>query len=85
VSGCANAFESCVQRLASSACTDTTCAANSRHAWPRQAVPIHQVRDTRGHSSATITSTYLRSRTDLLDDAFDAMHRAKIALVKNEA
>lgn len=48
-------------------------------------VPIHQVRDALGHSSTTMTSTYLRSRVDSLDDAFDQLRRGQIKLVKGAA
>jgi integrase len=49
-------------------------------------IPLHQVRDTLGHSSLTMTSTYLRSRTDSLGEAFDQLQRRrKIALVKGAA
>ncbi len=49
-------------------------------------IPLHQVRDTTGHSSLTMTSTYLRSRPDSLGDAFDQLQRRrKIALVKGAA
>ena len=33
-------------------------------------VPLHHVRDALGHSNVTMTSTYLRSRTDALSDAY---------------
>jgi integrase len=33
-------------------------------------VPIHEVRDALGHSSTTMTSTYLRTRSDSLARAF---------------
>jgi integrase len=48
-------------------------------------VPTHLVRDTLGHSSLTMTNTYLRSRTDSLDDAFAQLQRSRITLVKRAA
>jgi integrase len=48
-------------------------------------VPTHLVRDTLGHSSLTMTNTYLRSRTNSLDDAFEQLQRGKIKLVKGAA
>jgi integrase len=38
-------------------------------------VPTHLVRDSLGHASLTMTSTYLRSRTDSLDDAYEQLRR----------
>ena len=45
-------------------------------------VPIQGVRDALGHSSTTMTSTYLRSRSDSLDDAYKrrTAHRARQAM-----
>ena len=44
------------------------------------------MRDTLGHLSLTMTNTYLRSRTDSLDDAFDQLQRRRaISLVKGAA
>lgn len=45
-------------------------------------VPIHEVRDALGHSSTTMTSTYLRTRTNSLTQAFErrTAHRARQAL-----
>ena len=37
-------------------------------------VPLHTVRDALGHASTTMTSTYLRSRTDSLTDAYKRRH-----------
>jgi integrase len=34
-------------------------------------VPIHEVRDALGHSSTTMTSTYLRTRTSSLTKAYE--------------
>jgi integrase len=42
-------------------------------------VPIHDVRDALGHSSTTMTSTYLRGRVDSLREAFE---RRRLHLVK---
>jgi integrase len=45
-------------------------------------VPIHEVRDALGHSSTTMTSHYLRTRTDSLTSAYErrAAHQARQAL-----
>jgi integrase len=45
-------------------------------------VSIHGVRDALGHSSTTMTSTYLRSRSHGLDDAYKqrTAHRARQAM-----
>lgn len=45
-------------------------------------VPIQGVRDALGHSSTTMTSTYLRSRSDSLDDAYKqrTAHQARQAM-----
>lgn len=45
-------------------------------------VPIQGVRDALGHSSTTMTSTYLRSRSDSLDEAYKqrTAHRARQAM-----
>ena len=42
-------------------------------------VPIHDVRDALGHSSTTMTSTYLRTRTSSLTKAYERRnaHRAR--------
>ena len=40
-------------------------------------IPLHLVRDTLGHSSLSMTSTYLRSRTDSLGDAFATLQRSR--------
>jgi integrase len=44
-------------------------------------VPIHDVRDALGHSSTTMTSTYLRGRADSLTQAYQrrAAHRGPVA------
>src|SRR5258708_2998955 len=49
-------------------------------------VPIHQVRDALGHANVSMTSTYLRSRTDSLDDAYGQLrqHRKGLKLVVNK-
>jgi integrase len=36
-------------------------------------VPLHLVRDALGHSSVTMTDTYLRSRVNSLDEAYDQL------------
>ena len=57
----------------------TTCAGSSHHAW-QSGVPTPLVRDSPGHAWLTMTSTYLRSRTDSLEDAYatlDQHHRRK--------
>jgi hypothetical protein len=41
------------------------------------------VRDALGHSSITMTDTYLRSRIDTLDKAFGKLHHRKLKLVAN--
>ncbi|HYT76903.1 MAG TPA: site-specific integrase [Vicinamibacterales bacterium] len=46
-------------------------------------VPLHQVRDALGHANISMTSTYLRSRTDSLDDAYAQLDRKKLKLVKH--
>jgi integrase len=45
-------------------------------------VPIHEVRDALGHSSTTMTSTYLRTRTNSLAKAYKQrdVHRARKAI-----
>jgi integrase len=45
-------------------------------------VSIHETRDALGHSSTTMTSTYLRTRTDSLDAAYKqrTAHRARQAM-----
>ena len=45
-------------------------------------VPIHEVRDILGHSSTTMTSTYLRTRSDSLVKAFKQReaHRARLGM-----
>lgn len=45
-------------------------------------VPTHLVRDSLGHASLTMTSTYLRSRTDSVDDAYEKLdqHQRRKAL-----
>jgi len=45
-------------------------------------VPIHEVRDALGHSSTTMTSTYLRTRTNSLAKAYKQrdVHRARKAM-----
>ena len=43
-------------------------------------VALHQVRDALGHTSVTMTDTYLRSRTASLDDAFGKLHEAGTVL-----
>ncbi|HXT69382.1 MAG TPA: site-specific integrase [Vicinamibacterales bacterium] len=45
-------------------------------------VPIHEVRDALGHSSTTMTSTYLRTRTNSLQKAYEqrAADRARKAI-----
>jgi len=45
-------------------------------------VPIHEVRDALGHSSTTMTSTYLRTRTNSLTRAYKQreVHRARKAM-----
>ena len=45
-------------------------------------VPSQGVRDALGHSSTTMTSTYLRSRSDSLDEAYKqrTAHRASQAM-----
>jgi integrase len=47
-------------------------------------LPLHQVRDARGHANVTMTSNYLRSRTDSLDDACAQLgrRRRQLKLVK---
>jgi hypothetical protein len=40
------------------------------------------VRDALGHSSITMTDTYLQSRIDRLDKAFGKLHRRSLKLVK---
>ena len=48
-------------------------------------VPTPLVRDSLGHASLTMTSTYLRTRTDSLDGAYDQLqrHRKGLKLVVN--
>jgi integrase len=41
-------------------------------------VPIHDVRDALGHSSTTMTSTYLRGRVDSLTDAYKRRHALQV-------
>ena len=43
-------------------------------------VPVHQVRDALGHANISMTSRYLRSRTDSLEDAYAQLDR-KLKLV----
>jgi integrase len=45
-------------------------------------VPIHEVRDALGHSSTTMTSTYLRTRSNSLAKAYRQrdVHRARKAM-----
>ena len=45
-------------------------------------VPIHEVRDALGHSSTTMTSTYLRTRSNSLAKAYQQrdVHRARKAM-----
>ncbi len=38
-------------------------------------VPMHQVRDALGHANLSMTSAYLRSRTDSLDEAYAQLDR----------
>ena len=51
-----------------------------------EGVPIHQVRDALGHANVVMTSTYFRSRTDSLDDAYRQLrqHRKGLKLVVNK-
>jgi integrase len=41
-------------------------------------VPIHEVRDALGHSSTTMTSAYLRTRVNSLEDAYRRRHALRI-------
>ena len=41
-------------------------------------VPIHEVRDALGHSSTTMTSTYLRTRVNSLQDAYRRRHALRV-------
>ena len=45
-------------------------------------VPMHEVRDALGHANISITSTYLRTRTNSLDTAY-ARRASHMKLVKN--
>jgi integrase len=47
-------------------------------------VPIHQVRDALGHSNITMTSAYLRARTDSLDEAYQRLGQKSLKLVVNK-
>jgi site-specific recombinase XerC len=48
-------------------------------------VPLHLIRDSLGHSNVQITSTYLRTRVDSLEGAFDALSASpKLKLVVNK-
>jgi integrase len=38
-------------------------------------VPMHQVRDALGHANLSMTSAYLRTRTDSLDEAYAQLDR----------
>jgi site-specific recombinase XerD len=45
-------------------------------------VPMHEVRDALGHANISMTSTYLRTRTDSLDAAY-ARPAQHLKLVKS--
>jgi integrase len=46
-------------------------------------VPLHLVRDSLGHANVSMTSTYLRSRTDSLDAAYAKLGERKLRLVQS--
>ena len=46
-------------------------------------VPLHLVRDAFGHSNVSMTSTYLRTRTDSLDAACAKLGERKLRLVQS--
>ena len=47
-------------------------------------VPLHLVRDSLGHANVSMTSTYLRSRTDSLDAAYAKLGERKLRLVQSK-